>query len=127
MSGKLPPIPPPLGADIDLILAHERPSDTKDTKIAALRLKFNAFKALEEEKVNAYNYEKGLIDQIYESKLTRFSISASSSKSLISNTHLQDSDSDVKEDTRSNNEFLDDLNIEFHDRALLANQKGYYK
>nr|GEX22657.1 retrovirus-related Pol polyprotein from transposon TNT 1-94 [Tanacetum cinerariifolium] len=32
----------------DLILAHEGPSDTKDTKIAALRLKFNTFKALEE-------------------------------------------------------------------------------
>ncbi|GJT97107.1 hypothetical protein Tco_1092625 [Tanacetum coccineum] len=32
--------------------AHEGPSDTKDTKIVALRLKFNAFKALEGEKVN---------------------------------------------------------------------------
>ncbi|GJT57092.1 hypothetical protein Tco_0992146 [Tanacetum coccineum] len=31
----------------DLILAHEGPFDTRDTKIAALRLKFNAFKALE--------------------------------------------------------------------------------
>ncbi|GJS75936.1 hypothetical protein Tco_0725817 [Tanacetum coccineum] len=30
----------------DLILAHEGPSDTRDTKIAALRLKFNAFKSL---------------------------------------------------------------------------------
>nr|GEX36332.1 retrovirus-related Pol polyprotein from transposon TNT 1-94 [Tanacetum cinerariifolium] len=29
---------------------HEGPSDTRDTKIAALRLKFNAFKALEDEK-----------------------------------------------------------------------------
>ncbi|GKF01461.1 hypothetical protein Tco_0028384, partial [Tanacetum coccineum] len=36
----------------DLILAYEGPSETKDTKIAALRLKFNAFKALEGEKVN---------------------------------------------------------------------------
>ncbi|GJW61512.1 hypothetical protein Tco_0110847 [Tanacetum coccineum] len=32
--------------------AHEGPSDTRDTKIAALRLKFNAFKSLEGEKVN---------------------------------------------------------------------------
>ncbi|GJR95546.1 retrovirus-related pol polyprotein from transposon TNT 1-94 [Tanacetum coccineum] len=38
-----------------------------------------------------------------------------------------DSDLDVEEDTRSNNEFLADLNIEFHDRALLSNQKRYYK
>ncbi|GKE19770.1 retrovirus-related pol polyprotein from transposon TNT 1-94 [Tanacetum coccineum] len=36
----------------DLILAHEGPSDTRDTKIAALRLKFNAFKVLEGDKVN---------------------------------------------------------------------------
>nr|GFA10808.1 hypothetical protein [Tanacetum cinerariifolium] len=34
----------------DLVLAHEGPSHTRDTKIAALRLKFNAFKALEGEK-----------------------------------------------------------------------------
>nr|GEW78601.1 hypothetical protein [Tanacetum cinerariifolium] len=33
----------------DLILAYERPSDTRDTKIASLRLKFNAFKSLEED------------------------------------------------------------------------------
>nr|GFA50832.1 retrovirus-related Pol polyprotein from transposon TNT 1-94 [Tanacetum cinerariifolium]GFA54505.1 retrovirus-related Pol polyprotein from transposon TNT 1-94 [Tanacetum cinerariifolium] len=48
-----------------LILAHERPSDTKDTKIAALRLKFNAFKALEEEKVNGtFNRLKCLLNDI---------------------------------------------------------------
>ncbi|GJS79119.1 retrovirus-related pol polyprotein from transposon TNT 1-94 [Tanacetum coccineum] len=171
----------------DLVLAHEEPSETKDTKIAALRLKFNAFKALEGEKVNGtftrlkcllndlenngvsiskaevnatfvnslprkwlsmnqtqrannsikndtlaalygkYNYEEGLIDQTYELETTRFSIQASSSKALISKSQLQDNDSDVEEDTRSNIEFLADLNAEFHDRALLANQKRYYK
>ncbi|GKE28565.1 hypothetical protein Tco_1443949 [Tanacetum coccineum] len=36
----------------DLILAHEGPSDIRDTKITILRLKFNAFKSLEGEKVN---------------------------------------------------------------------------
>ncbi|GJU47913.1 hypothetical protein Tco_1217468 [Tanacetum coccineum] len=35
----------------DLILAHEGPFNTRDTKIAALRLKCNAFKALEGERV----------------------------------------------------------------------------
>ncbi|GJZ27152.1 hypothetical protein Tco_0571405 [Tanacetum coccineum] len=72
----------------DLILAHEGPSDTRDTKIAALRLKFNAFKSLEGEK---------------------------------------DSDSNVKEDQRTSNEFMADLNAEYHERALLANQKRLYK
>ncbi|GKD71909.1 hypothetical protein Tco_1325999 [Tanacetum coccineum] len=137
---------------------HEGPSDTRDTKIAALRIKFNAFKSLEGEKVNRtftrlkcllndfenngvsipqakvnatfvnslprkwlsvnqtqrvnnsikngclatlygkYNYKEGLIDQIY-------------------------NDSDVKEDQRTNNEFMADLNVEYYERALLANQK----
>ncbi|GJV60222.1 hypothetical protein Tco_1466322 [Tanacetum coccineum] len=146
----------------DLILAHERPSYTRDTKIAALRLKFNAFKSLEGEKVNGnftrikcllndlenngvsipqakvnatfvnslprkwlsmnqtqranksikndclatlygkYNYEEGLIDQIY-------------------------NDSDVEEDQRTSNEFMADLNAEYHERALLENQKIFYK
>ncbi|GKE04553.1 hypothetical protein Tco_1396571 [Tanacetum coccineum] len=72
----------------DLILSHEGPSKLRDTKIAALRLKFNAFKALEGEK---------------------------------------DSDSDLEEETRSSNAFLADLNAEFHDRDLLANQKRFYK
>ncbi|GJW96446.1 hypothetical protein Tco_0178254 [Tanacetum coccineum] len=142
----------------DLILAHEGPSDTRDTKIAALRFKFNAFKALEGEKVNGtftrlicwlnglenneftippvevnatfvnslprkwlsknqtqrannsikndslatlfgkYNYEEGLIDQIYD-------------------------DSDVEEDLRSNSKFNSDLHAEYHEKVLLANQK----
>ncbi|GKD76791.1 retrovirus-related pol polyprotein from transposon TNT 1-94, partial [Tanacetum coccineum] len=145
----------------DLILAHEGPSDTRDTKIAALRLKFNAFKSLEGEKVNGtftrlkcllndlenngvtipqaevnatlatlygkYNYEEGLIDQIYESETQRFTIQASSSKALISNHQFQDRDSDVEEDQRTNNEFMADLNVEYHERALLANQKRFYK
>ncbi|GJV40002.1 hypothetical protein Tco_1418442 [Tanacetum coccineum] len=145
-----------------LVLAHEELSNTRDTKIAVVRLRFNAFKALEGEKVNRtftrlkyllndlenngvsisqaevnvmfvnslprkwlsmnqtqrtnnsikndtlaaldgkYNYEEGLIDKIYD-------------------------DSDVEEDTRSSSEILADLNAEFHDRALLANQKRFYK
>nr|GEZ09113.1 hypothetical protein [Tanacetum cinerariifolium] len=43
----------------DFILAHEGPSDTRDTKIAALRLKFNAFKSLEGKKDYKGKY-KGL-------------------------------------------------------------------
>ncbi|GJU01307.1 retrovirus-related pol polyprotein from transposon TNT 1-94 [Tanacetum coccineum] len=137
------------------------PFDTRDTKIATLRLKFNAFKALEGEKVQGtftrlkillndlenkgvfipqaevnvtfvnslprkwlsmnqtqrannsikndslatlfgkYNYEESLIDQIYESETQRFTIQSSTSKALISNTCIQDSDSDVEEDTMS--------------------------
>nr|GEU74265.1 retrovirus-related Pol polyprotein from transposon TNT 1-94 [Tanacetum cinerariifolium] len=171
----------------DLILAHEGPFDTRDTKIAALRLKFITFKSLEGEKVNGtitrlkcllndlennsvsipqakvnatfvnilprkrlsmnqtqrainsikndclatlygkYNYEECLIDHIFESETQRFNIQASSSKSLISSNHIQDSDSDVEEDQRTINEFVADLNAEYHKRALLKNQKRFYK
>ncbi|GKE74753.1 hypothetical protein Tco_1536794, partial [Tanacetum coccineum] len=38
-----------------------------------------------------------------------------------------DSDSDVEEDQRTNNEFMADLNAEYHERALLANKKRFYK
>ncbi|GJY99291.1 putative reverse transcriptase domain-containing protein [Tanacetum coccineum] len=39
----------------------------------------------------------------------------------------KDSDLDVEEDTENNKEFLADLNVEFHDRALLADLKRFYK
>ncbi|GJX29653.1 hypothetical protein Tco_0237732 [Tanacetum coccineum] len=81
MSRTIPPIPPPLGTKSgnigspnraiikcktakaiwnDPILAHEGLSDTRNTKIAALRLKFNAFKALECEKDSNSNVEEDL-------------------------------------------------------------------
>nr|GEU61534.1 hypothetical protein [Tanacetum cinerariifolium] len=169
------------------VAAHEGPYDTIDTKIATLRLKFNAFKSLEGEKVNEtftrlkcllnvlknngviihqaevnatfvnnlprkwlsmnqtqrannsikkdslatlsgkYNYEKGPTDQIYESETQRFTIQASSSKALISNNLFKDSDLDVEEDQRTSNELMANFNAEFHKRALLVNQKSFYK
>nr|GEW13708.1 hypothetical protein [Tanacetum cinerariifolium] len=42
---------------------------------------------------------------------------------IPNDTMKVDSDSYVEEGTGSNSEFLADLNAEFHDRALLANQK----
>ncbi|GKD79444.1 retrovirus-related pol polyprotein from transposon TNT 1-94, partial [Tanacetum coccineum] len=128
-----------------LILAHEGPSDTRDTKVVALRLKFNAFKVLECEYMQGtFTRLKILLNDLenkgvsipqaevnatfVNSSLRKwFTVQASSSKALISNTHSQDSNSDVEEDTRSKNEFLADLNDEFHDRAFLANQKRFYK
>ncbi|GKA80378.1 hypothetical protein Tco_0786974 [Tanacetum coccineum] len=107
-----------------LSTSHEGPFDIRDSKIIALRLKFNAFKALKGKK---YNYEEGPIDQIYELETNRFTIQASSSKALISNSQMKDSDSDVEEDLRRNSEFFADLNTEYHERALLANQKRFYK
>ncbi|GJR58015.1 hypothetical protein Tco_1500177 [Tanacetum coccineum] len=74
-----------------------------------------------------YNYEEGRVDQIYESETQRFTIHASSSKALISNNQFQDSDSDVEEDKMTRNQFMADMNAEYHERALLANQNRFYK
>ncbi|GJV93418.1 hypothetical protein Tco_1541231 [Tanacetum coccineum] len=98
----------------DLILAHEGPSDTRDTKIGALRFKFNSFKALEGEKVNGtFTRMKCLLNDL--------------ENNGVSIPQAEESDSDVEEDTRSSSEFLADLIAKFHDRALLANQKRFYK
>ncbi|GJS92430.1 hypothetical protein Tco_0799398 [Tanacetum coccineum] len=106
----------------DLILAHEGPYNTRDTKIVALRLKCNAFKALEGEKVQGtYTRLKVLLNDLENNGVSISQAEASISKALISNTYLLESNSDVKEDTRSSSEFLADLNAEFHDRAFLAN------
>ncbi|GJX98636.1 hypothetical protein Tco_0355655 [Tanacetum coccineum] len=98
----------------DLILAHERPSDTRDTKIDALRLKFNAFKSLEGEKVNGTF-----------ARLKCFLIDLENNGVII--PQAEDNDSDVEEDQRTNNEFMAVLNAEYHEKALLANQKRFYK
>ncbi|GKA78807.1 hypothetical protein Tco_0785344 [Tanacetum coccineum] len=143
----------------DLILAHEGPSDTKYAKIATMRLKFKAFKALEGEKVNGtftrlicllndlenngVKIPHAKVNATFVNSLPRKWLSmnqtqrannsikndclASSSKALISNNQFQDSDSDVEKDLRSSSEFIVDLNAEYPERALLANQKRFYK
>ncbi|GJS71011.1 retrovirus-related pol polyprotein from transposon TNT 1-94 [Tanacetum coccineum] len=130
----------------DLILAHEGPSDTRDTNIAALRLKFNAFKSLKGEKVmGTFTRMKCLLNDLENNSVTipQAEVNATFVNSLprkwlrmnqtqrannfIKNDSLATLDSGVEEDQRTSNEFLDDLNAEYHERALLANQKRFYK
>ncbi|GJZ96901.1 hypothetical protein Tco_0669235 [Tanacetum coccineum] len=139
----------------DLILAHEGPSDKRDTKIATLRLKFKAFKALEGEKVNGtpmrlkfllndlenngVSISQAEVNATFVNRLPRKwlrmnktqrannSIKIAWLPCMENTTIKKDSDSDVEEDQRGSSEFLADLNVEFHERALLANQKRFYK
>nr|GEY00430.1 retrovirus-related Pol polyprotein from transposon TNT 1-94 [Tanacetum cinerariifolium] len=86
----------------------------RDIKIAASRLKFNVVKALKGEKVNGtYTRLKCLLNDLKNNGV------------IISQS--EDSDSDVEEDNRTSNEFMVNLNVEYHERALLANQKRFYK
>ncbi|GJR27266.1 hypothetical protein Tco_1103498 [Tanacetum coccineum] len=146
----------------DLILDHERPYATRDTKIASLRLKFNAFKALEREKVQGTFTRLKILLNDLETKgfsIPQVEVNATFVNSLprkwlnmnqtqrannfIKNDNLATlfrkynykevlidqiyDDLNVEEDTRSSSKFLVDLNDEFHDRALLANKKRFYK
>ncbi|GJT97095.1 retrovirus-related pol polyprotein from transposon TNT 1-94 [Tanacetum coccineum] len=136
----------------DLILAHEGPSDTRDTNIAALRLKFNAFKSLEGEKVmGTFTRLKCLLNDLENNGVTipQEEVNATFVNSLprkwlsmnqtqrANNSIKNDSlatlygkynyEEDVEEDQRTSNEFLADLNAEYYERALLANQKRFYK
>ncbi|GJW82359.1 retrovirus-related pol polyprotein from transposon TNT 1-94 [Tanacetum coccineum] len=95
------------------------PSDTRDTKIAALRLKFNAFNSLEYEKVNGtFTRLKCLLNDLENNGVTI-------PQAEVNATF--DSDSDVEEDQRTSNKFMPNLNAEYHERALLANQKKFYR
>ncbi|GJW69675.1 hypothetical protein Tco_0126592 [Tanacetum coccineum] len=96
-------------------LPNDGPSETKDTKIAALRLKFNVFKALEGEKVlGTFTRLKCLLNDLENNGVSISQAEGSTSKALVSNSTMQESDSDVEEDQRSSSEFLADLNAEFH-------------
>ncbi|GJR78301.1 hypothetical protein Tco_0149086 [Tanacetum coccineum] len=126
---------------------HEGPSNTRDTKIAALRLKFNAFKSLEGEKVkgtftrlkcflndlenNGVFIPQAEVNATFVNSLPRKWLSINQTQrannSIKNDSLATDSDSDVEEDQRTNNEFMADLNVEYHERALLANQKRFYK
>ncbi|GJZ87144.1 retrovirus-related pol polyprotein from transposon TNT 1-94 [Tanacetum coccineum] len=106
------------------ILPHEGPSDTRDTKIVALRLKFNAFKALEGEKVNGtFIRLKCLLNDLENNgvSISQVEINVTFVNSLPRKWL------NVEEYTKSSSEFLANLNTEFHDRALIANQKRFYK
>ncbi|GJU55010.1 retrovirus-related pol polyprotein from transposon TNT 1-94 [Tanacetum coccineum] len=83
---------------------------------SCLETQFNAFKSLEGEKVNGtFTRLKCLLNDLENNGVT------------IPQAEVNATDSDVKEDQRTNNEFMTDLNAEYHERALLANQKRFYK
>ncbi|GJX97158.1 retrovirus-related pol polyprotein from transposon TNT 1-94 [Tanacetum coccineum] len=127
----------------DLILYHEGPSDVKKSRVMDMKLCYNTFKfkeVLENIKsvkdfvlaslFGKLKYEENLIDNIYETE---------KNKSLVSTTPLstaflsffivqnfQDSP-DNEEDTRSSQEYLNDLEEEYQARALLAKSKRFFK
>ncbi|GJV36814.1 retrovirus-related pol polyprotein from transposon TNT 1-94 [Tanacetum coccineum] len=75
-------------------------------------------------------YEENLIDSIYESEKKKYVVTATPlSTAFFSTSVVQDfQDSpDDEEDTRSSQEYLNDLEEEYQERALLAKSKRFFK
>ncbi|GJT33987.1 hypothetical protein Tco_0924406 [Tanacetum coccineum] len=89
----------------DQILYHEVPSDVKESMDLDLKLCYNTFEFKEGENLTQ--------------PFTRY-------KALMNELDFQDSTND-EEDTRSSQEYLNDLEEEFHERTLLANSKRFFK
>ncbi|GKB91399.1 hypothetical protein Tco_0963671 [Tanacetum coccineum] len=88
----------------------------KDSKLASL---FGKLK-----------YEENLIDNIYESEKKKSLVSATPlSTTFFSTSIVQDFEDspDDEEDTRSSQEYLNDLEEEYQARALLAKSKRFFK
>ncbi|GJQ95157.1 hypothetical protein Tco_0006296 [Tanacetum coccineum] len=89
----------------DLILYHEGPSDVKESRVMDLKLCYNTFKFKEGESLTQ--------------TFTRY-------KALMNELNFQDSPDD-EEDTRSSQEYLNDLEEEYQARSFLANSKRFFK
>ncbi|GJX89506.1 hypothetical protein Tco_0341520 [Tanacetum coccineum] len=75
-------------------------------------------------------YEENLIDSIYETEKSKSLISATPlSTAFLTTSIVQDFQvsPDDEEDTRSNHEYLNDLEEEYQARALLAKSKRFFK
>ncbi|GKA22943.1 ribonuclease H-like domain-containing protein [Tanacetum coccineum] len=105
--------------------AYEEPPNTRDTKIVALRLKFNASKVLKGEKVQGTFTRLIILLNDLENKDVY--IPQAKMNATFVNSLPRKCDSDVEEDIRSSSEFLADLNAEFQGSTLLANQERFYK
>ncbi|GJV08295.1 retrovirus-related pol polyprotein from transposon TNT 1-94 [Tanacetum coccineum] len=114
----------------DLILYHEGPSDVKESSVMDLK---NTNHVKDYELTSLFGklkYEENLIDSIYETKKKKSLVSATPlSTAFFSNSIVQDfQDSpDEEEDTRSSQEYMDDLEEEYQARALLAKSKRFFK
>ncbi|GJR04501.1 retrovirus-related pol polyprotein from transposon TNT 1-94 [Tanacetum coccineum] len=136
--------------EIDPIETELMMTPTKqDTKIAALRLKFNAFKSLEGEKVmGTFTRLKCLLNDLENNGviIPQVEVNATFVNSLprkwLSMNQTQRANNSIKNDSlatlygkynyeeeepRISSELLADLNAEYHKRDLLANQKRFYK
>ncbi|GKD47224.1 hypothetical protein Tco_1271869, partial [Tanacetum coccineum] len=133
MSGTLPPIPPPLGTGI----GSPRSPNANREKYDNLPQLLNSRGGSHVTNVPTFDKDDFTCWKISlprkwlsmnQTQRANNSIRNDSLAALYSKYHYEeDSDSDVEEDKRTINEFMADLNAEYHERAMLENQKRFYK
>ncbi|GJZ11342.1 hypothetical protein Tco_0546101 [Tanacetum coccineum] len=102
----------------DLVHSFKGPSDTKENKIVDLKLEYQTFRAKPSESLSqTYTRYKTLFNQLPNDDVT------------LSKHEMNDSQekSDDEADERTSEEYLKDLELKFHERALLANSKCFIK
>ncbi|GKE03427.1 retrovirus-related pol polyprotein from transposon TNT 1-94, partial [Tanacetum coccineum] len=131
----------------DLILYHEGPSDVKESRVMDLKLCYNTFKFKDGETLTqTFTRYKALMNELVNDniKLSKLEINTgfinglpkkwlSFCQSLRNTNHVKDSElaslfcPDDEEDTRSNHEYLNDLEKEYQARHFLAKSKRFFK
>ncbi|GJT92394.1 retrovirus-related pol polyprotein from transposon TNT 1-94 [Tanacetum coccineum] len=132
----------------DLILYHEGPSDVKESRVMNLKLCYNTFKFKEGESLTqTFTRYKALINELVNDGIGLSKLEINTSfinglpktwlafcQSLRNTNHVKESklaslfDSpDDEEDTRSSQEYMNDLEEEHRVRALLAKSKRLFK
>ncbi|GKB08436.1 hypothetical protein Tco_0836720 [Tanacetum coccineum] len=100
----------------------EGPLDTKENKIMDLKLEYQTFRAKPSESFSqTYTRYKTLLNE-----LANDGVNLSKHEINISMKVLSMRTTSSKEDERSSEEYLRDLNIEFHERSLLENSKCHF-
>nr|GEZ48071.1 retrovirus-related Pol polyprotein from transposon TNT 1-94 [Tanacetum cinerariifolium] len=132
----------------DLILYHEGPSDVKESRVMDLKLCYNTFKFKEGEFLTqTFTRYKALMNELVNDgvKLSKLEINTSFinglpkkwlafSQNLKNTNHVKEYElaslfdsPDDGEDTRSSQEYMNDLEEEYQARALLAKSKRHTK
>ncbi|GKD17598.1 retrovirus-related pol polyprotein from transposon TNT 1-94, partial [Tanacetum coccineum] len=132
----------------DLILYHEGPSDVKESMVMDLKLCYNTFKFKEGESLTeTFTRYKALMNELVNDgrKLSKLERNTgfinglpkkwlSFCQSLRNTNNVKDSElaslfdsPDDEEDTRSSQEYLNDLEEEYQARSLLAKSKRFFK
>ncbi|GKA28719.1 retrovirus-related pol polyprotein from transposon TNT 1-94 [Tanacetum coccineum] len=138
----------------DLVHSFEGPSDTKENRIMDLKLEYQTFRAKSTESLSqTYTRYKTLLNELANDgvNLSKHEINVgfvnslpekwlTFSQGLRNANHTQTLDladiyerfdfqenSDDEVDERTSEEYLRDLDIEYHERALLANSKCFIK